>query len=76
MNSTLNTPLPIWYYQIVNFETKTLFSDHQNSVKSSPKSRKWCFRDCKFKNVLGSSALAFSLPNQKEFPTALESLET
>jgi hypothetical protein len=35
-----------------------------------------CFRDCKLKNVLGPSALAFSLPNKKEFPTALESLET
>ena len=34
-----------------------LFSDHQNSVKSSPKSRKWHFRDSKFKNFLGPLAL-------------------
>jgi hypothetical protein len=32
-------------------------SDHQNSVKSSPKSRKWHFRDSKFKNFLWSLAL-------------------
>ena len=31
-----------------------LLSDHQNSVKSSPKSRKWHFRDSKFKNFLWS----------------------
>ena len=46
--------------------TKTLFSDHQNSVKSSPKSRKWHFRDSKFKNFLGPSALAFSPPPQSK----------
>ena len=40
--------------------TKTLFSDHQNSVKTSPKSRKWHFRDSKLKNFLGSSILVFS----------------
>jgi hypothetical protein len=51
--------------------TKTLFSDHYNSVKSSPKSRKWHFRDSKFKNFLGPSALAFSPPNRKELPTAV-----
>jgi hypothetical protein len=45
--------------------TKTLFSDHQNSVKSSPKSRGWHFRDSKFKNFLGPSALAFSPPQSK-----------
>jgi hypothetical protein len=42
--------------------TKTLFSDHQNSVKSSPQSSKWHFRDSKFKNFLGPLALAFSPP--------------
>jgi hypothetical protein len=42
--------------------TKTLFSDHQNSVESSPKSRKWHFRDSKFQNFLGPSALAYRLP--------------
>jgi hypothetical protein len=31
-----------------------LLSDHQNSVKYSPKSRKWHFRDSKFKNFLWS----------------------
>ena len=31
-----------------------LLSDHQNSVKSSPKSRKWHFRDSKFKTFLWS----------------------
>ena len=51
--------------------TKTLFSDHQNSVKSSPQSRKWHFRDSEFKNFLGPLALAFSPPNQKELPTTL-----
>ena len=34
-----------------------LLSDHQNSVKSSPKSRKWHFRDSKLKNFLWSLAL-------------------
>jgi hypothetical protein len=34
-----------------------LFSDHQNSVKSYPKSRKWHFRDSKFKTFLGPLAL-------------------
>jgi hypothetical protein len=48
--------------------TKMLFSDHQKSVKSSPKSRKWHFRDSKFKNFLGSLALAFSPPIKKSFP--------
>jgi hypothetical protein len=39
---------------------KTLFSNHhQNSVKTSPKSRKWHFRDSKFKIFLGLSALVF-----------------
>jgi hypothetical protein len=47
--------------------TKMLFSDHQNSVKSSPKSRKWHFRDSKFKNFLGPLALAFSSPIKKSF---------
>jgi hypothetical protein len=50
-----------------------LFSDYQNSIKSSPKSRKWHFRDSKLKNFLGPSALAFSHPNRKELPTALKS---
>jgi hypothetical protein len=36
-----------------------------------PKSRKWHFRDSKFKNFLGPSALAFSPPNRKKLPTAL-----
>ena len=43
-----------------------LFSDYQNSVKSSPKSRKWHFRESKFKNFLGPSALAFSPPPQSK----------
>ena len=47
--------------------TKMLFSDHQNSVKSAPKSRKWHFRDSKFKNFLGPLALAFSSPIKKSF---------
>jgi hypothetical protein len=35
-------------------------------------SRIWHFRDSKFKlNFLGPSTLAFSSPNQREFPTAL-----
>jgi hypothetical protein len=34
-----------------------LLSDHQNFVKSSPKSRKWHFRDSKFKNFPWSLAL-------------------
>jgi hypothetical protein len=47
---------------------KTLFFDRQNSVKAYPKSRKWHFRDSKFKNFFGPSFLA---PNQKEIRTAL-----
>ena len=43
---------------------KTLFSDHQNSVKTFPKSRKWHFRDYKFKNLFGP--LAFVLRPQSK----------
>jgi hypothetical protein len=46
-----------------------LFSDHQNSVKSSPESRKWHFRDSKFKNFLGPLALALSAPQSNPNPT-------
>jgi hypothetical protein len=52
----------------MKYHTKTLFSDHQNSVKTSPKSRKWHFRESKFKNFLGPS---FQAPNKKELPMAL-----
>jgi hypothetical protein len=33
------------------------FSDHQNSVKSPPKSGKWHFRDSRFKHFPGEHAL-------------------
>jgi hypothetical protein len=52
----------------------TLFSDHENPVKSSPKYKKWHLRDSKFKNFpykvsrLRRSTRTFGL---KELPTAL-----
>jgi hypothetical protein len=49
--------------------TKMLFSDHQNSFKSSPKSRKWHFRDSKLKNFLGPLALEV-LPDMPQLCSA------
>jgi hypothetical protein len=46
--------------------TKTLFSDYQNFVKSSPKSRKWHFNDSKFKNFLGPKGPRFQPPPQSK----------
>ena len=59
--------------QIVNFDIlKRCFLTIRTFLsKLPPKSRKWHFRDSKFKNSLGPSALALSRPNQKELPTAL-----
>jgi hypothetical protein len=46
--------------------TKTLFSDHQNSVKTFPKSRKWLFRDSKLKNFLGPLALVLNPQSKRD----------
>ena len=45
---------------------KTLFFDHQNSVKTYPKSRKWHFRDSKFKNFFGPLAFVLSPQSKRD----------
>ncbi|CAB4017685.1 DNA polymerase, partial [Paramuricea clavata] len=63
--------LPILSCNLSNVSLIQYTFVHLKSVKSSPKYRKWHFRDSKFKNFLGPSALAFSPPKRKELPTAL-----
>jgi hypothetical protein len=65
------------YYQIVNFDIlKRCFLTIRILSKSSPKSRKWHFRDSRFKNFLGPSALAFAPPTKKSFLRPWNATET
>ena len=54
--------------------TKMLFSDHQNSVKSSPRSRKCHFRDSQFKNFLWPLTLEALLGMSQLCSATLEQL--